>query len=100
MITEETAALNITNEGGVEGTTRLLKNITGMWILEQCIKEWKKEGISYSYPEIVQMAGQAEAFRSFIDPDDPSFANPKSMIRAIADFCTRSGQPVPELIRS
>ena len=96
VITEETAALNITNEGGVEGTTRLLKNITGMWILEQCIKEWKKQGTVYSYPEIVQMAGQAEAFRSFIDPDDPSFANPKSMIQAIADFCTRSGQPVPE----
>lgn len=103
VITAETAALNITNEGGVEGTTRLLKNITGMWILEQCIKEWKKQGVEYSYPEIVKMAGEAEAFRSFIDPDDASFANPPSMIAAIEAFCSKSGQPMPkthpELIR-
>ena len=102
-ITDETAALNITNEGGVEGTTRLLKNITGMWILEQCIKEWKKEGAEYSYPEIVKMAGEATPFRSFIDPDDPSFANPPSMAAAIRNYCAASGQPVPqthaELIR-
>ena len=103
VITDETAALNITNEGGVEGTTRLLKNITGMWILEQCIKEWKKEGAEYSYPEIVKMAGEATPFRSFIDPDDPSFANPPSMAAAIRNYCAASGQPVPqthaELIR-
>ncbi len=103
VITEETAALNITNEGGVEGTTRLLKNITGMWILEQCIKEWKKEGVEYSYPEIVKMAEGATPFQSFIDPDDPSFANPPSMTAAIREFCSKSGQPVPqthpELIR-
>ena len=103
IITEETMRLNITNEGGVEGTTRLLKNITGMWILEQCIKEWKKEAIEYTYPEIVKMARDAEPFQSFIDPDDASFANPKSMIAAIKEFCTKSGQKVPrnhsELIR-
>ena len=96
VITDETAALNITNEGGVEGTTRLLKNITGMWILEQCIKEWKKEGAEYSYPEIVKMAGEATPFRSFIDPDDPSFANPPSMAAAIRNYCAASGQPVPQ----
>ena len=89
VITEETAALNITNEGGVEGTTRLLKNITGMWILEQCIKEWKKEGVTYSYPEIVKMAEGATPFQSFIDPDDPSFANPPSMAEAIREFCAK-----------
>ena len=103
IITEETMRLNITNEGGVEGTTRQLKNITGMWILEQCIKEWKKEAIEYTYPEIVKMARDAEPFQSFIDPDDASFANPKSMIAAIKEFCTKSGQKVPrnhsELIR-
>lgn len=103
VITEETAALNITNEGGVEGTTRLLKNITGMWILEQCIKEWKREGVEYSYPEIVKMATQAQPFRSFIDPDDASFANPKSMVQSIGAFCERTKQPIPtthpELIR-
>lgn len=103
IITEETSRLNITNEGGVEGTTRLLKNITGMWILEQCIKEWRKEAIEYTYPEIVKMARDAAPFQSFIDPDDESFANPPSMIKAIKDFCLRTGQKVPrnhsELIR-
>ncbi len=103
VITPETAALNITNEGGVEGTTRLLKNITGMWILEQCIKEWKKQGTEYSYPEIVGMASGAEPFRSFIDPDDLSFANPPSMVGAIEAFCSKTGQSIPkthpELIR-
>ena len=64
IITEETSRLNITNEGGVEGTTRLLKNITGMWILEQCIKEWRKEAIEYTYPEIVKMARDAAPFQS------------------------------------
>ena len=81
----------------------MLKNITGMWILEQCIKEWKKEGVEYSYPEIVKMAEGATPFQSFIDPDDPSFANPPSMTAAIREFCSKSGQPVPqshpELIR-
>ena len=76
IITEETMRLNITNEGGVEGTTRLLKNITGMWILEQCIKEWKKEAIEYTYPEIVKMARDAEPFQSFIDPDDAPSLSP------------------------
>ena len=103
IITEETSRLNITNEGGVEGTTRLLKNITGMWLLEQCIKEWRKEAIEYTYPEIVKMARDAAPFQSFIDPDDESFANPPSMIKAIKDFCLRTGQKVPrnhsELIR-
>ena len=103
FINELTERYNFTNEGGVEGTTRLLKNITGMWILEQCIKEWKKEAIEYTYPEIVKMARDAEPFQSFIDPDDASFANPKSMIAAIKEFCTKSGQKVPrnhsELIR-
>ena len=103
IITEETSTLNITNEGGVEGTTRLLKNITGMWILEQCIKEWRKEAIEYTYPEIVKMARDAAPFQSFIDPDDESFANPPSMIKAIKEFCQKTGQKVPrnhmELIR-
>ena len=92
IITEETSTLNITNEGGVEGTTRLLKNITGMWILEQCIKEWRKEAIEYTYPEIVKMARDAAPFQSFIDPDDESFANPPSMIKAIKEFCQKTGQ--------
>ncbi len=96
IITEESFRHNFTNEGGVGGTTRFLKNICGMWILEQCRKEWEREGKSYSYPEIVEMATTAEPFVSFINPDDATFANPQSMLRAIEEFCIRTGQPIPQ----
>lgn len=96
IINERTSALNFTNEGGVEGTTRFLKNITGMWILEQCMKEWKKEGITYAYEKIVQMADTVEPFQSFIDPDHTSFASPGCMTKAIQDYCASTGQKVPQ----
>ncbi len=96
LIDERTERYNFTNEGGVEGTTRLLKNITGMWILEQCLKKWKDEGRSYTYPEIVNMATGAAPFRTMIDPDDASFAAPGDMPAAIRAYCERTGQPVPD----
>ncbi len=95
IINSETYALNYTNEGGIEGTTRFLKNITGMWLLEQCLKEWKKEGISYAYEKLVKMAEAAPAFQSLIDPDHASFANPASMTKSITDFCVATGQVSP-----
>jgi rhamnulokinase len=95
IINKETSELNFTNEGGVEGTTRFLKNITGMWLLEQCLKEWKKEGISYDYEKLVHMAETVNPFQSVIDPDDVSFANPDKMTKAIADFCIATKQIVP-----
>lgn len=95
IITTESYENNFTNEGGIEGTTRFLKNITGMWLLEQCRKEWERAGRTYSYPEIVQMAEQAVPFRCFVNPDDPCFANPASMSEAIANYCKETGQIVP-----
>lgn len=95
VITDRTFDCNITNEGGVEGTTRLLKNITGMWLVEQCLAKWEKQGKCYTYPEMVAMAEAAPAFRAFIDPDDPSFAHPKSMTGAIDAYCERTGQAKP-----
>ncbi len=95
VITEETSRLNVTNEGGVEGTTRLLKNITGMWLVEQCLAEWKRQGTAYTYPEMVETAIAAPEFGAFIDPDDPSFAAPASMTAAIDAYCTRTGQKKP-----
>ncbi len=95
ILTEQSFKNNFTNEGGVEGTTRFLKNITGMWILEQCRKEWDKMGKEYDYPTIVKMSVDGESFTSLIAPDDPSFANPRSMLAAINDFLTASGQPTP-----
>ena len=87
---------NITNEGGVDGTIRFLKNITGMWILEQCIQTWKSQGKSYSYPELVAMAEGAPAFVRFIDPDDAAFVNPPDMVAAIDAYCRATGQPEPQ----
>jgi rhamnulokinase len=95
IINDESYALNFTNEGGIEGTTRFLKNITGMWLLEQCLKEWKKEGITYAYEKLVHMAESAPAFQSLIDPDDVSFANPASMTSTITDYCEATGQKAP-----
>ncbi len=83
IINEESARLNFTNEGGIEGTTRFLKNITGMWLLEQCRKVWKAEGKDYSYPELVAMAQAEAAFPGRINPDNPRFAAPDNMVEEI-----------------
>ena len=96
IINSRSAELNFTNEGGIEGTTRFLKNITGMWILEQCRKEWKEQGKDYSYPQIVEMIQKAKPFESLINTDDAVFANPESMIDAIKDYCTKREMKAPE----
>lgn len=95
IINDHSMKLNFTNEGGVDGTTRFLKNITGMWILEQCRKEWEAEGIQYSYPQLVEMAYSVAPFQSMIDPDDASFAHPQSMTEAIRKYCAKTGQEAP-----
>ena len=87
---------NFTNEGGIEGTTRFLKNICGMWLYERCRKEWPEEVRKLSHPELQGSAMQVEAFRSLINPDDAQFANPDSMINAIQQYCRKTNQPVPE----
>ena len=79
VITPLTAEMNFTNEGGVNGTIRLLKNITGMWILEQCRKQWKAQGRDYSYPELVAMAQSVTQTPELFNPDEPRFANPADM---------------------
>jgi rhamnulokinase len=96
IISEVSFEMNFTNEGGVDGTTRFLKNITGMWLLEQCRKEWEKEGVLYTYPTIVELASASDGFKYMVDPDHPSFANPISMTKAIMDYCTATGQQVPQ----
>lgn len=87
--------LNFTNEGGIEGTTRFLKNICGMWIYERCRKEWKDaEGLGHA--ELQSAAMECEPFRSLINPDDPIFANPASMLDAITTYCEKTNQPIPQ----
>ena len=96
VINERSYELNFTNEGGIEGTTRFLKNICGMWLYERCRKEWPDEVRRLPHPELQGSAMQVEAFRSIINPDDAMFANPSSMIEAIQTYCRQTGQPVPE----
>lgn len=96
IMNEESARLNFTNEGGIEGTTRFLKNITGMWILEQSRKVWADEGRTYTYSELEEMARSERAFPSRINPDDTSFAAPSNMVRSIVEFLKKSDQKVPE----
>lgn len=91
IISEASAAANFTNEGGIDGTTRFLKNITGMWLLEQCRKRWKAAGQDYTYPELMEMACAEADFPGRINPDDPRFANPADMPLEIAAALSHDG---------
>jgi len=95
IVNAESRRLNFTNEGGVGGTVRLLKNITGLWLLEGCRKQWDLAGARYTYAAMCEMALAEPAFRSLIDPNDAAFTAPDSMPRAIDEYCARSGQPAP-----
>ena len=94
VITDRSYALNFTNEGGVERTTRFLKNICGMWLYERSRKELPDAPASHA--ELQAEAVKQQPFRSLINPDDPMFANPVSMVGAIQDYCRQTNQPVPE----
>ena len=96
IINAESTRLNFTNEGGIDGTTRFLKNITGMWILEQSRKVWATEGRTYNYGEMEKMARSEAGFPGRINPDDPRFAAPVNMVDAIDSYLRATGQPVPE----
>jgi rhamnulokinase len=96
VITPETLRLNFTNEGGVNGTTRLLKNVMGLWMLQCCRQSWTAAGSSYDYRELMELASQEASFRHLVDPDDESFLRPPDMPSAINRFCSRTHQPVPQ----
>ena len=96
IITEETRRANFTNEGGVAGTTRLLKNIMGLWLVQECRRTWARAGRDLSYDDLIAAARTAPPFRTLVDPDDPSFFAPGDMPARIAAFAARTGQPVPE----
>ncbi len=94
IIGEKSYAYNFTNEGGIEGTTRFLKNICGLWLLERCRAEWTDAPADVN--DVNRLAMTAPALRSVINPDDPRFANPQSMVETIKDYCRETKQPVPE----
>lgn len=95
VINERMEELNFTNEGGVGGTTRLLKNITGMWILEQCLARIREQGRDYTFPEIAVMADSAGASEHVFNPDDAAFASPTDMPAAIASYMQARGWAAP-----
>jgi rhamnulokinase len=97
IITPESLALNFSNEGGIGGTYRVLKNISGLWLVQQSRQAWAKDRL-YSYEELTEIGAQATGFDSIIEPDAPDFVNPADMPLAIRRFCQRTAQPVPETV--
>ncbi len=95
-ITDECLRFNFTNEGGVEGTTRLLKNIAGLWLVQQCRQAWNARGATWDWQRLNDAAQAAPPLVSLVDPDAPEFLAPADMPQAIADRCRHTGEPVPE----
>lgn len=88
--------LDMTNEGGINGTYRLLKNIMGLWLLQQSKRCFETSGKKWSYAQLIHLAKKAKPFQCLIDPDDPRFLNPPDMVEAIKNFCLETGQPIPQ----
>jgi rhamnulokinase len=96
VLSDEALRQNVTNEGGIDGTYRLLKNVMGLWLVQQCRQSFTQAGNTFDYTQLTHLATQAEPFRSLVHPNDPQFLNPSDMVAAIQDWCRNSGQPVPE----
>lgn len=96
VLTPAALEANVTNEGGVYGTYRLLKNVMGLWILQQCRATWAAGGTTYSYPQLVAMAEEAEPLAALFDPNDDAFLSPGDHPQRIRDWCRLTGQPAPE----
>lgn len=98
IINDDVRRLNFTNEGGVANTIRLLKNIGGLWLLQEARRQWARSGQTYSWDALLAEAEKATPFRSIIDPDASDFLAPSQMVDAIATYCRRTGQPAPESV--
>lgn len=96
VVTQEAMEANFTNEGGFGGTTRFLKNVMGLWILQECRRQWAREGREYSYEELARLAEDAPAAGPLVDPDHPAFLAPGDMPSRIRRFCEETGQSAPE----
>lgn len=98
ILNECAYALNFTNEGGVNNTIRFLKNVGGLWLLQECQRNWRAEGRTYTYPQLVKLAEQSTPLHSIVDPDAPDFLNPPNMLLALRDYCCRTSQPEPTTV--
>jgi rhamnulokinase len=87
---------DFTNEGGVDNKIRFLRNVTGLWLLQECRRSWEKQGDRLDYIELSKLAGEAQTLKCRIDPDDPFFLHPPDMPEAIQEYCERTNQPVPD----
>lgn len=96
IVSEKAFRYNFSNEGGAEGTFRFLKNIMGLWLLQQCRERWKQSGEECDYPRLTEEAGKAAPFKTLIDPDYENFFNPPCMISAIDDYCSFTSQAKPK----
>ncbi len=95
VTTAEAQAFDVTNEGGVSGTVRLLKNIAGLWLLQECVRSWQKSRRQYAWNEVVEIAAASAPWSSLIDPDAEEFRAPEDMPAAIRAYCARTSQAVP-----
>jgi len=95
LLTDTALAYNFTNEGGVGGTVRFLKNIMGLWLVQECRRAWERAGSAHNYEHLMRLAESAGPFVSVVNPNDESFILPASMPAALADYCRRTGQPAP-----
>lgn len=98
IVNDTSLRINITNEGGYGNKTGLLKNIIGLWLIQESRRQWKREGKDYSYADLERLALDAEPFKCFIDPDAPEFTPPGDLPGRVREFCRRTGQYVPETV--
>ncbi len=98
LINSESEKLNFTNEGGAMNTIRFLKNIMGLWLIQESRRQWRREGKEYSFAQMEAWAKECKPLQCFIDPDDASFATPGNMPERVREFCRRTGQHVPESV--
>ena len=98
LINDASYQANVTNEGGVEGTFRLLKNVMGLWLEQECMKTWSKSGPTFSFEQIIREAKSAQPFHSMINPDDQTFLITGNIPSRIREFCERTGQPTPSTV--
>ena len=98
IVNETSMNINITNEGGFDGSTGFLKNIIGLWLIQESRRQWKREGKEYSYADLEKLALAAEPFKCFIDPDAPEFVPHGNIPERVREFCCKTGQYVPETV--
>lgn len=98
LINDQVLFLNFANEGGIAGNTLLLRNICGLWLVQESLRQWEKEGRKYAWEEILKLVGEAAPLVALVDPDAPDFLSPGNMPEAIRSFCRRTRQPEPDSV--